>query len=308
MVAHDDGLEDGYRVAVLGPGGVGGLLAGLLARSGNRVVCVGSEDTVAHLALEGLQIHSRAFGNFKVPVDAVPSLDRDVDACLVTVKSSHLETALDRLPAHTLAGAIIVPFLNGVEHVEVLRRRYPRDAVVPGTIRVESTRVAPGVIEHASPFAVVELALAARPAAVGALGHRMTAAGLEVNLRDDEAAMLWDKLAFLAPLALLTTHAQTAAGPVRTDGRAQLLHVVSEVVAVARAEGATAGEDTIVGLFDSIPSTMESSMQRDAAAGRTVELEAIGGAVLRAADRQRIKVPTLSAIVEDLQRRVKEQV
>lgn len=306
MARRDDGSP--YRVAVLGPGGVGGLLGGLLARSGNRVVCIGSEDTVAHLAVNGLEVRSQAYGNFKVSVDAVPILDREVDACLVTVKSTHLEAALDRLPAHALAAGIIVPFLNGVEHVEFLRGRYPRDQVLPGTIRVESTRVAPGVIEHASPFAFVELALDARPAAGQELGRRMTAAGLKVNLRDDEAGMLWDKLAFLAPLALLTTHAQAPAGTVRTEGRAQLLTVVRDVVAVARAEGATVDEDTILGLFDSIPASMESSMQRDAAARRTIELEAIGGAVLRAAERRGIRVPTLSTLVEDLRHRIEEQV
>ena len=33
----------------------------------------------------------------------------------------------------------------------------------------------------------------------------LSGAGLDVTVRDDEYAILWEKLSFLAPLALLTT-------------------------------------------------------------------------------------------------------
>ncbi len=81
-----------------------------------------------------------------------------MDVLFVTVKAAQLEAAVEAVPAGTLGHGLVVPFLNGIDHVAWLRERYPPDQVVAGTIRVESTRVGPGVIEHASPFAVVELA------------------------------------------------------------------------------------------------------------------------------------------------------
>lgn len=55
--------------------------------------------------------------------------------------------------------------------------------------------------------------------------------------------------------------------------------------------------------FDGVPPTMRSSMQRDAEAGRPLELDALGGAVLRAAARHRLDVPVTARLVEDLSAR-----
>jgi 2-dehydropantoate 2-reductase len=223
---------------------------------------------------------------------------------LLTVKATQLDEALQRIPAAAVGRALIVPFLNGVEHIATLRQRYPAEQVIAATIRCESTRVRPGVIEHVSPFATVELAPGPdRDGRAHALAALLTNAGLDVHLRDDEADMLWGKLGFLAPLALMTTHAEASAGVVRTGRRAELETVIGEVATVARAAGASVDEVSVLEFFDTIPASMESSMQRDAAAGRPTELEAIGGAVLRAADRTGTPTPAIATLVDDLRRR-----
>jgi len=58
-----------------------------------------------------------------------------------------------------------------------------------------------------------------------------------------------------------------------------------------------------VRFFDHVPAAMRSSMQRDAAQGRRTELDAIGGAVLRAAARHDIEVPVTAALVGRLHAR-----
>ena len=68
------------------------------------------------------------------------------------------------------------------------------------------------MIEHASPFAVVELAAARPRAQVEELGARLAETGLIVTVRDDEATTLWSKLAVLAPIALVTTWTAAAFG------------------------------------------------------------------------------------------------
>src|SRR3954451_19364004 len=147
-----------FRVAVLGPGGVGGLLAGLLARSGTEVLCLAGAGTVDELDRGGLSVTSALFGDFVVPVRAAGRLTEPVDACLVTVKATQLDAALERLPADVLGDGLLVPFLNGVEHPAWLRDHYPAAAVVAGTIRVESSRTAPGKVRLDSPFVRAELA------------------------------------------------------------------------------------------------------------------------------------------------------
>jgi 2-dehydropantoate 2-reductase len=296
-----------WRVAVLGPGGVGGLLAAVLARQGDRVTCLARPSTAAHLAEHGLELHSPGLGDARVAVEAATRLEHPVDVCFVTVKATQLAGAVAAVPPEALGGGLVVPFLNGVDHVAWLRRRYPPDQVVAGTIRVESTRVAPGVIEHASPFAVVELAAGPAPARrrerVEALAARLAATGLQVTVRDDEAAILWSKLSVLAPIALLTTWKAAPYGEVRTGHRDELAAVASEIAAAARADGVELDEAATVAILERIPDGMRSSMQKDAAAGRPIELDAIGGTILRAAERAGSDAPVTARLVAELRSR-----
>jgi len=267
-------------------------------------------------------------------VRAAERLDGPVDLCLVTVKATQLDAALDRVPPEVLGRALLVPLLNGVEHTAVLTARYPEAFVVAGTIRVESTRSGPArcCTRARSPRwcspAVAALEALAGPMLAGPMLAGRAPAGPVVALpRPGRSRLLtrcsgsgsmsrlpatsapsWAKLGFLAPLALLTTHARAPAGVVREQRRTELLALIGEVAAVARAEGATGDEDGVLALFDQVPEGMRSSMQRDAAAGRPLELEAVGGAVLRAAARHRVPVPVTERLVEALRDRDRHRV
>jgi 2-dehydropantoate 2-reductase len=292
------------RVAVLGPGGVGGLVAALLARRGDQVTCLAPPATAAELAANGLELRSPALGDVKVAVAAASRLDQPVDVCFVTVKAGQLEAAVEAVPAETLGDGLVVPLLNGIDHVAWLRERYPPDQVVAGTIRVESTRVGPSVIEHASPFAVVELAAGKAPRRrVEELAARLAETGLDVTVRDDEAATLWSKLAVLAPIALLTTWTAAPFGEARTRRRDELVAVAHEIVVTARGNGVDLDETATVAILEQVPDGMRSSMQKDAAAGRPIELDAIGGTILRAAARAGTDAPVTTRLVADLRER-----
>ncbi|MEQ4205435.1 2-dehydropantoate 2-reductase [Actinopolymorpha sp. B9G3] len=288
-------------VAVLGPGGVGGLLGGLLARAGHRVVFLARPATAAALRETGLTVTSTAFGDFTVPVEADTQLREPVAACLITVKATALGDALTRLPADASGAGLLVPFLNGVDHMSLLRERYPTASAVAGTIVVESTRVAPGRIEHASPFARIELAsVTVERQRLDQLAGLFAEVGLDASVRADETAILWNKASFLAPMALLTTHARAPIGVVRNDRRSTMLAVIDEISEVAQASGGTVDAETVVVGLDRMPETLKSSMLRDAEAGRAIELDAIGGAVLRAAERHGIDVSVTAGLVDDL--------
>ena len=293
------------RVAVLGPGGIGGLLAALLARRGDQVVCLAQPGTAAHLAEHGLALRSPMLGDAKVTVEAATRLDQPVDVVFVTVKAAQLEAAADAVPPEALGDALVVPFLNGIDHMAWLRGRYPAGQVVAGTIRIESTRVGPGLIEHASPFAVVELAAAepSRREEVEALAARLAETGLDVTVRDDEAATLWSKLAILAPIALVTTWTAAPLGEARARHGDELMAIAREIVTAARADGVDLDEAATLAILERVPDAMQSSMQKDAAAGRPIELDAIGGAVLRAAERAGTDAPVTTRVVADLRAR-----
>ncbi|MEV5574174.1 2-dehydropantoate 2-reductase [Spirillospora sp. NPDC052269] len=291
-------IPSSLKVAVLGPGGVGGLLAALLSRAGHRVICIAGEETVETLRRGGVQVHSGQFGHFAAKVEADTALREPVDLCLVTVKHTALDSALERVPAGYLDGGLVLPLLNGIEHREVLRERYGVQRVVPAVIRVESTRTAPGVIEHGSPF--TEIDLAGPDERLPSLAAALTAAGADTRVLPDEDAVLWAKLAFLAPFALLTTRYRLPIGGVRTERCDELVALVEETTAVSRACGAPLDAAQILARYDAFPPGSKSSMQRDAEAGRPLELDAIGGALLRAAERHGIAVPLTAKLVAAL--------
>jgi len=277
---------------VLGPGGVGGLLAALLSRGGDRVVVLHDSGP------REIRVESPRFGDFTAEVNTAPRLAEPIDAVLVTVKATHLQDALARVPAATLGDALVVPFLNGIEHVEILRSVYPAASVVPATIRIETIKVAPGVIRHTSPFAVVDIGPRGE-----SIAARLRATGLDVRIKDDEKAMLWDKMAVLAPMALLTTHERANIGEVRARRREDLEALVREFASVAAAEGVAIDPIANLAFIEKAPDAMETSMQRDQAAGRPIEIDALGGALLRRAAKAGIDVPVTKRLVEELQAR-----
>lgn len=296
--------NDELTVAVLGPGGVGGLLAALLSRAGHRVICLAGDDTAAALRADGISVRSALFGDFTARVEADTELREETDAVLVAVKHTALGAALARVPSPALGNALLVPFLNGVEHPATLRAHHRADRVAPAVIRVESTRVAPGVIEHGSPFAEIDLTGDAVPRPrLDALAAALTAAGPVTRVLPDEQAALWAKMSFLAPFALLTTRYGLPLGEVRTRHREELTALVEETAAVSRACGAPADPAVALARYDAFPASTKSSMQRDAEAGRGLELDAIGGALLRAAARHGVAVPVAARLVRELEGR-----
>jgi 2-dehydropantoate 2-reductase len=288
-------------VAVLGPGGVGGLLAALLSRAGHRVICLSGEQTAEALRTDGIQVRSALFGDFSARVEADTELREPVDACLVTVKDTALDAALARVPARALSDALLVPFLNGVEHPAALRARYRPDRVAPAVIRVESTRVAPGVIAHGSPFAEIDLTGTDVPRPrLDALAEAFAAAGPATRVLEDETAALWAKMSFLAPFALLTTRYGLPLGDIRTRHRDELTALVEETAAISHACGGPADPAQALARYDAFPPSTKSSMQRDAEAGRPLELDAIGGALLRAAERHGVPAPVAARVVGEV--------
>jgi 2-dehydropantoate 2-reductase len=287
------------RVAVLGPGGVGGFVAAALARAGTSVTVVAREETAARIAADGLHVDSVRLGSFDARPLAAATLDAPVDVLVVAVKAPALDAALDRI--HTSAG-LVVPLLNGLEHVARLRARF--DDVAAGAIRIAAERTAPGQIEHTSPIFRIELAPPAP--AVTAFTHVLRAAELPTALLDTEADVLWGKLCRLAALALTTSASGLPIGEIRAHPRWRLLleDAVEQAAAVAGADGAHIDPHAVLEELAELPHTQRSSLARDVEAGGETELDAIGGAVLRAARRRGLEAPAIAELVGLVEARV----
>src|SRR5205823_6066667 len=215
---HEPGRARGspaMKVAVLGPGGVGGLLAGVLERDGQEVVVVATDTTAATIAACGLCVRSVRFGDFVTRPPAVSRLAEEVDTLIVATKAAGLHAALERVEAEP---GLVLPLLNGLDHLAVLRERFHPGSVLAGSIRVESDRPDPGVVVHTSPFLLVNMA-----SSNGAIAEQMQALAAVLNtvdvparVLDSEADVMWSKLVRLNALACTTSAYDKLLGEIRS--------------------------------------------------------------------------------------------
>jgi 2-dehydropantoate 2-reductase len=191
-----------------------------------------------------------------------------------------------------------------VDHLAVLREHFGADRVLAGVIRVESDRPAPGVVVQTSPFLRVDLAPDPRSEGIA---HLLRAAEIPTRIGESEAEILWRKLVRLNALACTTAAHDAPLGEIRSraDWRAELVGAVEEGAAVARAEGAPIEPAPVLEELWEAHAGLTSSLARDVAAGRDNELDAIAGAVLRAAARHGIATPTIATLAEAVRARVR---
>jgi 2-dehydropantoate 2-reductase len=255
------------------------------------VLCIARPATAAAITAQGLSLRHGSEVRTVRP-RAVEELNEPVDLLLVTVKATGLDDALGCIKSHA---AIVLPLLNGLEHVDTIRRRLDGRVLAGSIGKLEAYRV--------GPTEVVQTTLAPLITVFpedGAAGL-LRAAGLEVRAGDSEQAVLWEKTVRLAPLAAATAITQRTLGELRSDGewRSTLEAAVAEACAVAAADGVTLNEASQWEILDTMPASVTTSTARDVAAGRPTELDAILGAVVRAAKRLEVAAPTLDRLLAE---------
>ncbi len=279
--------------AILGAGAIGGLVGAVLSSLGEDVTVVVRPERLpsypANLTLE------RSPGLLTAPAKAVATLTAPVDVLWIATKTYQLQAALE---AVQLAPGCVVPLLNGVDHVAVLRERFGHDSVVPGTIAVEAERTAPGRFVQRSPFVLLNLASSGEPL-LGTIIGQMSKLGFTCQFIPNEQTLLWGKLSFLAPFALVTSASGMNLGEIlaNPDWKQKLHSTIAETCTVANASGAELDAQRVRTGFDSAPPAMRSSMQKDLAAGRQLELDDIGGPIVRGGERFGIDVSTTAKLI-----------
>jgi len=284
------------RHAILGAGGVCGLVGAALAKSGDAVTVVVRPEALKDYPAE-LSLVS-PLGSFSVPVERVSEIAQPFDVLWIAGKATHLEEALREIKNAEQIG-VIIPLLNGIDHVALLRSRFGHDKVVPATIGMESERAAPGKIIHRSKFVRLTVSSSGESRLSSTL-EKLTQFGFNCQFNADEMKMLWNKLVILAPCALTTTASALTMGEVYSDPvwRERMIAAMYEACAVATASGTTMDPATFLRFFEGLPPVARSSMQKDVAAGNPPELDGIAGPILRRAQEYKIEVPVTRELVE----------
>jgi 2-dehydropantoate 2-reductase len=288
--------------AILGAGAIGGLIGAALGREGEDVTLLARPETKTRYP--GTLSLKTPSGTFETAVRIESKIPDDTEVLWIAVKAYDLAVALHGVPPDSKIPTII-PLLNGIDHVELLRSRFGHDRVVPATIAVESERLAPGQIVQRSPFVRLMISMIGETR-LATVADRLRRASFTCEFQADEKTMLWSKLAFLGPFALTGTASDMDKQGIFADAawRARLESTVGEACAVATADRAVVDRKKILATLESLPATMRSSMQKDVSAGRMPELDAIGGPIIRAGHSHGLDVPITRELVARIQDRL----
>lgn len=293
------------RIAIVGAGGVGGLLAGLLSRAGTEVVVLARGAHAEAIRRDGLRISS-PLGTFTARVAAVsddPAALGEADAVLVAVKAWQVSELAPRLAPLLARKAIVVPFQNGVEAAGRLAAALDEARVAGGLISVLAWIEGPGAVKHVGGVPRVKMGERApgQAAALEALSAALRRAGAEADVVADVERASWEKFLLIEPWGAVAAAARAPVGVVRTvpETRALLVRAQEELAALARARGVALPADAVAKALATVGAVLPeatSSMQRDLGAGRPSELDDQVGAVVRLARESGIPVPVHETI------------
>ena len=274
------------RIAIVGPGAVGGVIAALLGQTGRHEVTLCARRPLAELTVEtpGGVIVARP----RVLTD--PALATPVDWVLVATKAYDAAGAATWLQGLAAQGAPVAILQNGVEHRERFAPWLPAAQIVPVMVDCPAERTSPTYIRQrrTGKMAVQDDARGREFVAL------LAGTPLEVTLTPDLKSAVWRKLC-LNSSGVLNALILQPAGAMQDEKLGQLVRVmVEECMAVGRAEGAVFEDglpDKILQDYRTAPPDSVNSIHADRAAGRPMELDARNGVIVRLGRQHGIPTP-----------------
>ncbi|KVN47708.1 2-dehydropantoate 2-reductase [Burkholderia territorii] len=282
------------RILVVGAGAVGGYFGGRLAAAGRDVTFLVREGRAAALARDGLQIRSPRGDLTLANVRTLRAGDAAApfDLVLLSCKAYSLDEAIASFAPFVGPSTLILPMLNGMRHLDVLRDRFGAGQVLGGLCVIAATLDREQRIVHLNDTAGLSFGELAggESARVRAVADVFGGAGFDATLSDDIVARMWDKWVFLATLAASTSLFRGSVGDILAalDGRHLLETMLDETSAIAAHNGYRPDPAAVERMRRMVltPSPLTASMLRDVENRARVEADHVIGDLLARRDPQ----------------------
>ena len=276
------------KILILGAGGIGGYFGAHLIRAGADITYLVRDKRKALLDANGLTIQTPTEAFVVQPQTITASSAQPIyDLIILAPKSYDLEDALRSLQG-ALGHGLVLPLLNGLDHLDLLDRQLGRERVLGGVAHIAATMSADGSVRRLTDLH--RLTVGPRHNLQRDIAHAFWSlcqkTPFESVLTDDIEQALWDKWVFLATLAGMTTLCRGSVGQiVATDYGLQVTtSLYQECLAIAKRSGhAIAAEtsDKALAILTAKGSSFTASMLRDLQAGQPTEHDHILGAMVR---------------------------
>jgi 2-dehydropantoate 2-reductase len=305
------------KIAIIGPGALGSLLAATLTIKSNPENSLDlwlldyKPERAELLNREGL-ILEKGGREFKCPIKATtdPVKIGQADIIFLCVKYHDVTTALEQAVKLSHSESLLITLQNGIGHLEILKAIKGPSAVVLGVTALGANLAATGHVRHAGSgltrIGFLKSASFARSLHLAKVCNLLNECGMETAIVDDILDYVWAKLLINVGINGLTAIYHCPNGELlqSEETRNKLIGAVKEGEEVARAMGITLPGDPVDMTLDVCKRTAEniSSMLQDINSKRPTEIDSINGEIVAAGARLGVAVP----VNEELVRRVKE--
>jgi 2-dehydropantoate 2-reductase len=291
-------------ILVIGAGATGGYFGARLALAGRDVEFLVRPHRAEQLRKRGLRIIWPEAGSemevTRPHLLVAGELARPADIVLLSVKATSLDQAVADLAPAVGPQTLIIPFLNGMAHLDILNERFGNPAVLGGVAVIIATANDDGDIIVLAPGASLTIGSqdGTRSARLHAAYDQLSGAGFDASISDEIIAQMWQRWVFIATVGALTCLMRGTVGDIVAvpGGRELGPAILAEATSISAAADYPIPEAVTANTTRSITqdgSTLTSSMSRDVAAGRPAEAEAILADLARRGNQLGITTPLL---------------
>ncbi|MEW1758369.1 ketopantoate reductase family protein [Streptomyces cyaneofuscatus] len=289
------------RILVVGAGATGGYFGARLAEAGRDVTFLVRPERAARLRSTGLVVHS-PHGDLRLGPALVTAdeLRSTYDLVLLGVKAYSLDVAIGDLVPAVGPHTVILPMLNGMRHLAVLKRKFGPQAVLGGVCQVTATLDTDGGISQLGSHQQLRYGACQSPgpARVHEVGAALQGAGFTAGPADDISLEMWEKWVHVATVGAITCLMRGVIGEiVAAPGGSDLAErTLAECAAVAAACGFPVRAEALERTLSTVTepgSRTASSLYHDLLRGSPVEADHILGDLVERADRRAVAVPLL---------------
>lgn len=292
------------RILVVGAGATGGAFGARLQEAGRDVTFLVRERRAEKLRRDGLRFISPD-GDRTLPVQVATADEagEPFDLVIIAVKATGLDAALRDVLPFIGAETMVLPFLNGMRHVDLIRE-LPRGKPMGGLVKIVATLDDDASVVQMTAMATLTIGTFDGAPVPDALVDLLRVPGIDLTVSTTVLQALWDKWAFIAAAGIVTCLFRNAVGNIlEAGGRRHIDAVIAETEAVAGAAGysttATSHEQSVQ-LLTEPGSAFTSSLYRDVAAGNATETEHILGDLQDRARRLAVATPLLDLALVQL--------
>lgn len=292
------------KIVVIGAGAMGSIYGGHLS-SNNEVYLVDTNQAVVdQINKDGLKIDEDGVTNVYHPTAVTTTAGIEhVDLVILFVKAIFSRSALEGNRNLIGPDTRLLTLQNGAGHEDLLKEFVPVEHVVIGTTEDNGAVLAPGHVRRGGVGRTnVGLLTEDGDGFLPKLKESFDSCGFQVKIHENIQQLIWDKLFTNVSLSAVTGILQVDMGYIASNEYAWKMttRLIHEVVETAKALGLTCDEEAIT---EKVRKTSEdnpngcTSIRADLGAGRRTEVATISGAVVRAAAKCGVAVPTHEFVV-----------